>query len=66
MVEVGKRVRKQEEENPVCFRVDEMVPEGKGKIRYIGGWAVRKRVDATWREMCTGIAMQLARRSRKK
>lgn len=28
--EVGKRVRKQEEQDPVCFRVDEMESEGKG------------------------------------
>ena len=27
--EVGKRVQKQEEEDPVCFRVDEMEAEGK-------------------------------------
>ena len=43
--EVGKRVRKQEEQDPVCFRVDEMESEGKGKIRYIGGWAVRKSLE---------------------
>ena len=49
MVEVGKRVRKQEEQNPVCFRVDEMDLEGKGKIRYIGGWAVRKCLEKSRR-----------------
>ena len=35
----------EEEQNPVCFRVDEMDPEGKGKIQYIGGWAVRKCLE---------------------
>jgi hypothetical protein len=47
--EVGKRVRKQEEQDPVCFRVDEMESEGKGKIRYIGGWAVRKSLEKSRR-----------------
>ncbi len=47
--EVGKRVRKQEEQDPVCFRVDEMESEGRGKIRYVGGWAVRKSLEKSRR-----------------
>ena len=42
--EVGKLVQKQEEE-PIPFQVASMGPEGRGKIRYIGGWAVRKSLE---------------------
>jgi hypothetical protein len=47
--EVEKRVRKQEEQDPVCFEVNEMEAEGKGKVRYIGGWAVRKSLEKSRR-----------------
>ena len=41
-------VRKQEN-GPVLFNVSEMGPDGKGKIRYIGGWAVRKALQKSQR-----------------
>ena len=40
--EVGNRVRKMEECEPVHFNVEEMGPDGRGKIRYVGGWDIRK------------------------
>ena len=49
VAEVGKVVRKQEEEEPVYFQVADMEAEGKGKIRYIGGWAVRKSLEKSRR-----------------
>jgi ATP-dependent DNA helicase PIF1 len=47
--EVGKRVKKQEEEEPICFNVADMEASGLGKIRYIGGWAIRKSMDKSRR-----------------
>lgn len=40
--EVGKLVHKQEEVESHPFQVNMMGPEGLGKIRYIGGWVIRK------------------------
>jgi hypothetical protein len=40
--EVGKRVRKEEECTPIRFNVQEMGPDGRGKVRYIGGWDISK------------------------
>ena len=40
--EVAKLVRKQEVTDPLPFQVALMGPEGQAKIRYIGGWAIRK------------------------
>ncbi|CAB3986730.1 ATP-dependent DNA helicase PIF1 [Paramuricea clavata] len=40
--ELGKRVRKEEETVPIDFNVHEMGPEGRGKVRYIGGWVISK------------------------
>ena len=39
--EVGKCVRK-EECTPIRFNVQEMGPDGRGKVRYIGGWDISK------------------------
>ena len=46
--ELSSLVRKQEN-GPVLFNVSEMGPDGKGKIRYIGGWAVRKALQKSER-----------------
>ena len=40
--EVAKLVRKQEVTDPLPFQVALMGPEGQEKIRYIGGWIIRK------------------------
>jgi hypothetical protein len=47
--EVGKRVRKQEEQDPIYFNVADMEAGGLGKIRYVGGWAIRKSMDSSRR-----------------
>lgn len=49
LAEVGKVVRRQEEQEPVYFQVADMEAEGKGKIRYIRGWAVRKSLEKSFR-----------------
>ena len=46
--ELSSLVRKQEN-GPILFNVSEMGPDGKGKIRYIGGWAVRKALQKSQR-----------------
>ena len=43
--EVSKRILKQEEQEPILFKVEDMEAEGQGKIRYIGGWAIRKSLE---------------------
>ena len=43
--ELSSLVGKQEN-GPILFNVSEMGSDGKGKIRYIGGWAVRKAVGS--------------------
>ena len=43
--EVGKLVRKQEELTPIPFNVSEMGPDGRAKLRYVGGWAIKKLID---------------------
>ena len=48
LAEVGKCVQKQEEE-PVCFNVADMEASGRGKLRYVGGWAIRKSLDKSRR-----------------
>ena len=48
MNELSSLVRKQEN-GPILFNVSEMGPDGKGKIRYIGGWAVRKALQKSQR-----------------
>ena len=46
--ECEKRVKNQQQES--CpFTVDEMEDQGKGKIRYVGGWALRKSLDKSRR-----------------
>ena len=46
--ELGNMVRK-EEARPLLFDVRNMGPDGKGKIRYIGGWAIRKALQKSQR-----------------
>lgn len=46
--ELGTLIRKQEECEPISFKVDDMGP-GQGKVRYVGGWAVRKSLDKSRR-----------------
>ena len=46
--ELSSLVRKQEA-GPIPFNVSEMGPDGRGKIRYIGGWAVRKALQKSRR-----------------
>ena len=43
--EVANLVRREEETEPIPFEVSMMGPEGKGKVRYIGGWAIRKTLE---------------------
>ena len=43
--EVAKLVRKQEVTDPLPFQVALMGSEGQAKIRYIGGWAIRKSLE---------------------
>ncbi|CAB4026205.1 Hypothetical predicted protein [Paramuricea clavata] len=40
--ELGKRVRKEE---PIDFNGHEMGPEGRGKVRYIGGWVISNAIN---------------------
>ncbi|CAB4013355.1 ATP-dependent DNA helicase PIF1 [Paramuricea clavata] len=47
--EVAQRIRRVELSEPVPFRVEEMDDIGKGKIRYIGGWVVRKVLETSRR-----------------
>ena len=42
--ELGNMVRK-EEACPILFDVCNMGPDGKGKICYIGGWAICKALQ---------------------
>ncbi|CAB3994284.1 Hypothetical predicted protein [Paramuricea clavata] len=46
---VGKRVRKQEEQDPIYFNVADMEAGGLGKITYVGGWAIQKLMDSSRR-----------------
>ena len=42
---VANLVRREEEKEPIPFEVSMMGPEGKGEVRYIGGWAIRKALE---------------------
>lgn len=46
--ELSSLVRKKET-GPIPFNVSDMGPDGRGKIRYIGGWAVRKALQKSRR-----------------
>ena len=37
------------ETQPITFNVSNMGPDGKGKIRYIGGWAMQKVIQRSQR-----------------
>ena len=47
--EVAEHIRRIELSEPVPFKVEEMNDIGKGKIRYIGGWAIRKVLETSRR-----------------
>ena len=49
LAEVGRCVQKQEEEEPVFFNVALMKASGRGKLRDIGGWTIRKSLDKSRR-----------------
>lgn len=46
--ELGNMVRNKESQ-PISFDVSSMGPDGRGKIRYIGGWAIRKVIQRSRR-----------------
>ena len=48
-LELANLVRGKVQEEPIRFEVNEMGPEGRGKIRYIGGWALRKSLQKSRR-----------------
>ena len=54
--EVAKLVRKQEVTDPLLFQVTLMSPEGQAKIRYIGGWAVRKSLEKSRKYAANHVA----------
>ena len=43
--EVRKLVEEVKQHQPMQFDESEMGPDGQGKIRCIGGWAVKKALD---------------------
>jgi hypothetical protein len=47
--ELGNLVRTREEDEALPFKVDEMGADGWGKVRYVGGWAVRKSLEKSRR-----------------
>lgn len=47
--EIAEHIRQNEVSEPVQFLVDHMDATGKGKVRYIGGWAVRKVLESSRR-----------------
>ena len=46
--ELGNMIRNNESQ-PISFDVSNMGPDGRGKIRYIGGWAIRKVIQRSRR-----------------
>ena len=59
--ELSSLVRKKEA-GPIPFNVSDMGPDGRGKIRYIGGWAVRKALQKSRRYMYFSVLNALFRR----
>ena len=49
LCEINKRIQKLDEQEPIHFKVEGMEAEGRGKIRYIGGWAIRKSLEKSLR-----------------
>ena len=47
--ELGNLVRIREEDEALPFKIDEMGADGRGKVRYVGGWAVRKSLEKSRR-----------------
>ena len=46
--ELGNLVRTKEAE-PLPFKVEEMGADGRGKVCYVGGWAIRKSIQKSRR-----------------
>ncbi len=49
VVELGNLIRQREENEPLRFKVEQMGPDGRGKIHYVGGWAIRKSLEKSRR-----------------
>ena len=47
--ELGNLVRTREENEPLPFKVEEMGADGRGKVRYVGAWAIRKSLEKSRR-----------------
>lgn len=47
--ELGTLIHKQEECEPISFKVNDMGPVGQGKVRNVGGWAIRKSLEKSRR-----------------
>ena len=47
--ELGNLVRTREENEPLPFKVEEMGSDGRGKVRYVGEWAIRKSLEKSCR-----------------
>ena len=43
--ELGSLVKSKQEDEPLQFRVENMGTEGRGKVRYVGGRAIRKNLE---------------------
>ena len=49
VAEISKSVPLNEEAGPSALKVSDMGPDGRGKIRYIGGWATHKLLEKSRR-----------------
>lgn len=47
--ELEQLSRKHQEVETVSFKVEEMGPDGRGKVRYVGGWAIKKTLEKSRR-----------------
>ena len=47
--QLGNLVCTREEDEALPFKVDKMGADGRGKMRYVGGWAVRKSLEKSRR-----------------
>lgn len=52
-------VKQQQQEETIDFDVDQMSGVGRSKVRHVGGWAVRKVLENTFKEMCLQSAVPL-------
>ena len=49
LCEINRRIQKLDEQEPILFKIEGMEAEGRGKMRYIGGWAIRKSLEKSLR-----------------